>query len=98
MKKRLIRFIRNKYALATVIFFFWITFVNDIDLFYIIRSRMELQALTTEVSEMKRKNALARESLNDLSTNLATLEKFAREKYYMKRDNEDVFVFKERAE
>ena len=27
-----------------------------------------------------------------LQTNPATLEKYAREKYYMKRDNEDLFI------
>jgi len=96
VKKRLIRFLKNKYALATTIFLFWIAFVNDIDLFFIARSRMELRSLTEEVEVMKLKNAEARQSLHDLSTNLATLEKFARERYYMKRDNEEVFVFKER--
>ncbi|MFN8775253.1 MAG: FtsB family cell division protein [Flavobacteriales bacterium] len=98
MKKKLVHFIRNKYALATVIFVFWIMFVNDIDVFYMIRSRLELRALTEEVEAMKRKNIEARQSLHDLSTNLATLERFARERYYMKRDNEEVFVFKERSE
>ena len=98
MKKELVHFIRNKYALATVIFVFWIMFVNDIDVFYMIRSRLELRALTEEVEAMKRKNIEARQSLHDLSTNLATLERFARERYYMKRDNEEVFVFKERSE
>jgi hypothetical protein len=47
---------------------------------------------------LKKKNQLADEALQDISTNTASLEKFARETYYMKRDNEDVFVFKERAE
>ncbi|MFN9799884.1 MAG: hypothetical protein ACK54P_07705, partial [Bacteroidota bacterium] len=74
MKKKLVHFIRNKYALATVIFVFWIMFVNDIDVFYMIRSRLELRALTEEVEAMKRKNIEARQSLHDLSTNLATLE------------------------
>ncbi|MFN9392852.1 MAG: hypothetical protein ACK57W_05975 [Flavobacteriales bacterium] len=61
MKKKLVHFIRNKYALATVIFVFWIMFVNDIDVFYMIRSRLELRALTEEVEAMKRKNIEARQ-------------------------------------
>jgi cell division protein FtsB len=32
------------------------------------------------------------ELLDELMTNDVTLEKFAREKYYMKKPNEDVFV------
>ncbi|MEP7171776.1 MAG: septum formation initiator family protein, partial [Bacteroidota bacterium] len=33
-----------------------------------------------------------KEKLNELMSSPANLEKFAREKYYMKKDNEDVFV------
>ena len=31
--------------------------------------------------------------LNELATNMESLETFAREKYLMKKDNEDVYVF-----
>ncbi len=96
MKKRVLRFIKNKYTLASGIFLLWICFFNDIDLFYILRSRAELIALKKEVKELKEKNERATIALNELTTNSHTMEKFARETYYMKRDNEDVFVFKER--
>lgn len=36
-----------------------------------------------------------RQELNDLTTNPVTLEKFAREKYFMKKDNEEIFVFEQ---
>jgi cell division protein FtsB len=45
---------------------------------------------------MKDDNARATQALIDLTTNAASLEKFARENYYMKRENEVVYVFKER--
>jgi cell division protein FtsB len=35
---------------------------------------------------------LTREHLHELSSDKELLEKFARERYYMKRDNEDIFV------
>jgi hypothetical protein len=38
-----------------------------------------------QISENKRE-------LEELETNKKTLEKFAREKYLMKRDNEDIYV------
>ena len=34
-----------------------------------------------------------RTNLNDLRTNRKSLETFSREKYLMKKDNEDVFIF-----
>ena len=45
---------------------------------------------------MKKENQEASSMLSELQTNQATLEKFARETYMMKRDNEDVFVFREK--
>ncbi len=45
---------------------------------------------------MKDDNVRAAEALHDLTTNTYSLEKFARENYYMKRENEEVYVFKER--
>lgn len=98
MKFKLPKTLRNKYALAVGVFLLWICFFNDIDLFYIIQSRREVSALRTEVKRMKDENVNAQQALYDLSHNKNSLEKFARENYYMKRTNEDVFVFKERSE
>jgi cell division protein FtsB len=98
MKFKLPKKLRNKYVLATGVFLLWICFFNDIDLFYIIESRREVSALRAEVERMKEENVQANQSLYDLSHNKSSLEKFARENYYMKRANEDVFVFKERSE
>jgi cell division protein FtsB len=96
MKKTLIRLIKNKYTLSTVVFVLWLTFFNEIDLIYIFQSRREVAALRNEVQRMKDDNARATQALIELTTNAASLEKFARENYYMKRENEVVYVFKER--
>jgi cell division protein FtsB len=98
MKKRVFRFFKNQYTIATTIFVLWICFFSEIDLFYILRTRVELSGLKKEVRELERKNEQAKVALQDLNNNSASLEKFAREAYYMKRDNEDVFVFKAKAE
>lgn len=97
MKFKVPRLLRNKYLAAVLGFLLWICVFSDIDLFYIIKKRIELAEMRSEVSELKLQNEKAHQELHDLTTNLATLEKFAREKYYMKRKNEDVFVFRERA-
>jgi cell division protein DivIC len=96
-KMKFPKWAKNKYVLATGAFLLWICFLNDIDLFYILKSRSELNSLKREVRELKEKNEKAVIALEELSTNSRTMEKFARETYYMKRDNEEVFVFKERS-
>jgi cell division protein FtsB len=98
MKRKFLRFFKNKYTLSLTIFLLWICFFNNIDLFYVIESRVELYRIQKDVKDLEKKNEELKIALEDLSNNSASLEKFARETYYMKRDNEEVFVFKERGE
>ena len=98
MKKSLLRWVKNKYTLSSVVFLLWLTFFNEIDLIYIFQSRKEVAGLKAEVKRMKDDNQKAAQALHDLTTNTYSLEKFARENYYMKKENEEVYVFKERPE
>lgn len=84
--------LRNKYLLATVAFIAWMLFFdrNDVMSQYDYRTQLnKLQAekdfYTTEIEQVKK-------DLDELTTNRERLEKFAREKYHMKKDNEDVYV------
>jgi cell division protein FtsB len=88
------RWLRNKYVLTPVLFLFWMAFFNDVDLFFIYESRKELNDMKEQVDYFTKENALTREALHDLSTNDKTLEKFAREQYFMKKPNEDLFVIR----
>lgn len=47
-----------------------------------------------EIELMKEKNVQVQQDLVEISTNKKTLEKYAREEFYMKRDHEDVYVIK----
>lgn len=62
-------------------------------------SQLQLQSELKQYQEDKeyyRKRITETEQdLNELLTNEDNLEKFAREKYLMKKDNEDVFVIVE---
>lgn len=60
------------------------------------KSRYQLYSLKREAKDLERKNDQAKTALEELNNNKSSLEKFARETYYMKKDNEEVFVFKER--
>ena len=71
---------------------------NDIDLLYIVECRMEVSSLKREVRSLAEKNEKTKLILSDLTTNKQSMERFARETYFMKKDNEVVYVFKERAD
>lgn len=55
--------------------------------------RSQLKKLETEKEYFNQEITKTRKELEELTKNPATLEKFAREKYYMKKENEEVFVF-----
>lgn len=95
MKERLPAFFQNKYLIASAVFLLWVMFINDIDIFYVMRSRAELNAMKAEVHRLNEEASVAREALEDLD-NPANLEKFARETYFLQRPNEDVFIVKQR--
>lgn len=89
-------FLKSKYSFTLVLLLIWLTFFDQNNLLYQYKWRSELKKLEDDrdyyLDEIKQNKA----DLNALMTNPKNLEKFAREKYLMKRDNEDVFVIVEK--
>lgn len=89
----LLKILKNKYFLTTIAIITWLLFFDKNDVFTqwdLIQKCKKLEKerdyYITEIDNNKN-------WLNDLKTNQKSLETFAREKYLMKKDNEDVFVF-----
>lgn len=89
---RLLDLLRNKYFIASIAFVTWMLFFDRNDLMSQYEYRRQLSKLQAEKEFYTIESAKAIKDLNELTTNRAKLEKFAREKYLMKKDNEDVFV------
>ena len=73
----------------------WVIFFDKNDLATQIKLGQEVKQLEEEKSYFTREISGITSDIKELSTNPKTLEKFAREKYLMKRDNEDIFVIVE---
>ena len=89
---------RNKYLIATILFVVFIVFFDDRDLVSNFRHSRELKNLEQSRQYYQEEIAKTKQELKQLRTNAALLEKYAREKYLMKRDNEDVFLVKDQKE
>lgn len=89
---RLLELIRNKYLLSAAAFVVWMLFFDKNDVVAQYEYRSEVNKLQEEKDFYTKEIAQVKKDLNELNTNLNTAEKFAREKYFMKKDNEDVFV------
>jgi cell division protein FtsB len=90
--KRLINLFKNKFFLVTLAFVVWMIFFDKNDLFSQYEYRTQVNKLKKERDFYKAQTDQVTKELNELTSNRQQLEKFAREKYLMKKDNEDVYL------
>jgi len=84
--------LKNKYFLAGSFFIAWMLFFDRNDIFtQFERFRHSKELQKTEV-RASRQIVETRKEDDMLRTNAQTIEKYAREKYMMKKDNEDLFI------
>jgi cell division protein DivIC len=82
----------NKYLITFVAFMVWMTFFDRNNFIYQQENLSQLKAMEQEKEYYLNQIKENEEALQELLTNQVTLEKFAREKYLMKKDNEEIFV------
>ncbi|AEL26359.1 FtsB family cell division protein [Cyclobacterium marinum] len=90
-----LKYTKNFYFVFTVLFITWMVFIdsNDIISQFKLRSKLnELEKQKEFYQERKEKIQIERE---ELLSNFELLEKFARERYLMKRKTEDLYVIME---
>lgn len=92
MAKNIPKILRNRYVLALIGFMVYITFFDAHDLISQMQIRWKLHKINEEKIYIESELQNAKDQTIELSTNKIMLEKFAREQYRMKRENEDVFV------
>ncbi|MEO6221177.1 MAG: septum formation initiator family protein [Ginsengibacter sp.] len=90
--RRISKIFKNKYLLAVATFTIWMLFFDRNDFSLQLKRVNELNKLQQSEKIMDKQIAETRQELELLKTNPETLEKYAREKYMMKRENEDIFI------
>lgn len=89
----LFKILKNKYFLTTLAIIAWLLFFDKNDVFTQWELIQKCKKLEKERSYYISEIESNKTELRELQTNKKSLETFAREKYLMKKDNEDVFVF-----
>ncbi len=84
--------VRNKYFIASIFFVVWMGFFDPKDWSTISEKKKKLSELQKSETALNRQIAETRVELNQLKNSAETIEKYAREKYLMKKDNEDIFI------
>jgi cell division protein FtsB len=91
-KSLILKWLKNKFVVAAIIFTVWICFLDENNLLERFQNLKELRQLKADKEYYQEKIEVDSKRLNELKTDNDNLEKFAREQYLMKKDNEDVFV------
>ncbi|NPA69105.1 MAG: septum formation initiator [Chlorobi bacterium] len=87
-----------KYLIAFTAFAVWITFIDQTNLRFKSELKQEIEYLKNK-KEYYREEILKNEKYyKDLTTNPDAKERLAREEYYMHKDNEEVFLIKDKTE
>jgi len=92
MKQKIFKILKNKYIIASIAFIVWVGFIDsDHNIFRQIRLKKDLIEMNKlkvyYEAEIEKNKTLA----NRLETDIQFVEKFAREEYGMKKDNEVVY-------
>jgi len=93
--KKATSIITNKYLIAMVFFIVWMCFFDQRNIFNTLEQKEKLQALDAKKVYYEQEISKAKEELNNLQSNPAALEKFAREKYLLKKDGEDIYIIED---
>lgn len=92
MNKKLLRFFTNKFVLTGSAFAVWMIFFDENNWSMQRHRKAQLEQTKDNIAYLEKEIALEEKRHKDLISDPRVLEKFAREKYRMKRDNEDVYV------
>jgi cell division protein DivIC len=87
--------LRNKYVLTIIGFAVWMLFVDRNDFITQISRFKKLTELKSSSTYYDQKIETAKTELEKRKNDPSAYERLARENYYMKRDNEDIFLFNE---
>lgn len=95
MLKKLPPAFRNFYFVTAISFLAWMIFLDSNDLISRFKMSSKLRSLEREKEFYQEKISDVEKDRTELMTNKELLEKFAREKYLMKKESEDLFIVQE---
>lgn len=86
---------RHKYVITLAVFFLYVAFLDQNSLIRRWGYSLEESRLRDEIEKYRLEYEENTERLNELMVDSGAIERIAREKYFMKKPNEDIFVFEE---
>ena len=85
------KIISNLYILMSLVFFIWIFFIDSNSILVNVKLNREINELKERKEILKNQIEMDKKVISNLQ-NRDSLEKYAREQLYMKKDNEEIFI------
>jgi cell division protein FtsB len=92
---RLLPYLKNKYLLTGLFFVVWVVFFDRNDLFSQYSYRQQLEKLENDKAYYLKEIEANKQVMEELMSDPEHLEKYARERYLMKKEDEDIFLIVE---
>lgn len=84
---------RHKYWVVCGVFLLLVGMVDENSLIQRFAHKREINRLNAEIEHYRRQYEEDSRMLKEITSNKESLEKVAREKYLMKKENEDIYIF-----
>ncbi len=84
--------LKNRYAYVGLAFLIWMIFLDQNNLFQQYKTYKELQNMKKKEAFLDSEIVKNKQMVERLSNNQKELEKYARERYWMKKEDEDLFI------
>ncbi|SDS32296.1 Septum formation initiator [Formosa sp. Hel1_31_208] len=87
----MLKYFKNIYVIIFIVFAVWMIFIDSNSLIIHKELNDDIKDLENEKAYYKNEIEKDKKAIKELSTDEG-VEKLAREKYYMKKDNEDIYI------
>ena len=92
MLKRIHPLFKSFYVIALAVFVIWMSFFDSNDFFTLYGLKSKISDLESDKTYYNKKIDELKEDRSELLSNSKLLEKFARERYLMKKQSEDLYI------
>jgi len=92
--RKITKKVRIEMIITSVLFLLWLSFFDSDNFIKHREDHNKLDQLTEQKNYLKQKIKADRQKIEELKTDKDNLEKFAREEFFMKKENEDIFIIR----
>ena len=93
--KKIIPFVANRYFIISFGFVVWMLFFDQRDFFQQRERAAELKKLEDAKKYYQKEIEYTQKQLNNIQNNKSAIEKYARERYLLRREGEEVYLFED---